>query len=66
MKPREEREDTSLIICLKMVREMRVFLMIMKLPCILALSLERFSSLLLFFGDDFFGLLESLFDLSVL
>ena len=45
---------------------MRVFLMIMKLPCILALSLERFSSLLLFFGDDFFGLLESLFDLSVL
>ena len=35
---------------------MRVFLMIMKLPCILALSLERFSSLLLFLGDDFFGL----------
>ena len=35
---------------------MRVFLMIMKLQCILALSLERFSWLLLFFGDDFFGL----------
>ena len=39
---------------------MRVFLMIMKLPCILVLSLEWFSWLLLFFGDGFFGLQESL------
>lgn len=56
IKPREEKEDTSLIICLKMVREKRVFLMIMKLPCILAWSLDRLSWLLLFFGDGFFGL----------